>query len=289
MKSRRITLIVAVVLAVATGILTLRYLSTLNAANQQQQTAIEMRPVIVASTNIAARTKILPQMLTRVMKPAVTLEPGFIADAKEVTGDVALIAIPQGAPITQSKVGVPAAIGVTGRLKAGQRAVSIPVDMVKSVSGLIEPGDKVDVMASTPAAGGRPPHTASIIRGATVLAVNQTIDPAGDASPPPGGAPPSAPATVTLAVTAAQADLLTVADLNATLRLALRPPDEAIRSVPAETADLSPPVAPAPAAAAAQPPPPAAPASSTAPSAAPARHVDGIPVIDGDKVSVEER
>ncbi len=285
MNSRRITLIVAVVLAVATGVLTLRYLSTLNAANQQHQTAIEMRPVIIAST------KISPQMLTKIMKPAVELEPGSIAEPKQIEGDVALIAIPQGAPVTQSKIGVPAAIGVTGRLKPGQRAVSIPVDIVKSVSGLIEPGDKVDVMASTQASAGRPPRTAAIIRGATVLAVNQSIDATSDASPPPSGNPPTAPTTVTLAVTAAQADLLTVADLNATLRLALRSPNEAIRSMPSETADLYAPPASSNSAPSAgtQPAAPAPAQPVVNPSAAPAKPIDGVPVIDGDKVTVEAR
>lgn len=282
MNSRKITLIVAVVLAIATGVLTLHYLS-INAP-AKAPVAVDMRPMIIASTNIPARAKIKPQMLTRVMKPAVEIDPSAVADAKAIEGDVALVAIPAGTTVTQTKVGVPAAIGVTGRLKPGQRAVSIPVDMVKSVSGLIEPGDSVDVMASTTAAAGKAPHTAAIIRGAVVLAVNQSIDAAAsDASPSPGGAQPAAPpTTVTLAVSAQQADLLTVADLNATLRLALRSPDESIRSMPAEEPDFNVPAAAAPAA--------APPQNSPAPAAAQAKKpIDGVPVIDGDTTKLEAR
>ena len=279
MNSRRITLIVAVVLAIGTGVLTLHYLTGVNKTAQAQ--VVEMRPLIIANVEIPARSKIRPQMLTKIMKPAAEIEPGAIVDAKQAEGDVTLVTIPQGAPLTQGKIGVPASVGVTGRLKNGQRAVSIPVDNVKSVSGLIEPGDRVDVVASVGASGGtRAPHAATIIRDATVLAVNAVIEPNTDASPPPGGAAPtSGPTSVTLAVTAAQADLLTVADLNATLRLALRPPDEPLRSLASETLDLqqaAPPAAAAPAA----PAQPAAPVTSPLPKPT----VPGVTIIDGDKV-----
>jgi pilus assembly protein CpaB len=282
MKNRRITLIVAVVLAVATGVLTLRYLASINQQNQQQ--AVVMKPIVIASVDIPARTKLRPEMLTKVMRPAATIEPGAITDSKDAEGDIALITIPQGSPLTQSKVGVPASIGVTARLRPGQRAISIPVDMVKSVSGLIQPGDHVDVLASTAAAGTRTPHTASIIRGAMVLAVNQTIDPNG-ATPAPGAAAPTAPGTVTLAVSAAQADLLTLADINTNLRLALRSPDEAARSMAAEPLDLAAPPA------AAAPGPPAATAPQQPAQSAPhnAPPADGVIFIDGDKTATVAR
>jgi hypothetical protein len=69
---------------------------------------------------------------------------------------------------------------------------------------------------------------------------------------------------VTLALTPRQVDLLASADLNTTLRLALRPPKESIRAFPAEPLRLGVPdktaAAPAPAAAPAAAPPVAAPA-----------------------------
>lgn len=282
MKNRRITLIVAVVLAVATGILTLRYLSSLNKQSQVQ--AVEMKPVIIASVDIPARTKLRPQMLTKVMRTASSIEPGAIVDSATVAGDIALTTITQGSALTQSKIGVPGVIGVTARLRPGQRAVSIPVDVVKSVSGLIQPGDRVDVMASTPTSGTRAPHTATIIRGATVLAVNQTIDPNASAAPGAPAAPAAGgPGTVTLAVSAAQADLLTVTDLNTTLRLALRSPDEPIHSLPAESIDLAVPAAAAPAQTASFA------AAPQQPMRSPRAPVDGVVFIDGDKAGVIPR
>jgi pilus assembly protein CpaB len=229
-NTRRITLIVAVLLAVGTGILTLRYLNSINQQAQAPVQAVESKPIIIANRDIPARTKITPDMLTRVNRPANEVEPGALSDPKQAEGDIALITIPANSTVTETKVGHPAELGVTARLTPGMRAVTIPVDRVKAVAGLIDPGDKVDVMASVPRGSGSPPRTFAIIRDATVLAVNSQLDAAG-ASPDPDAGNPS---LVTLAVTADQAALLTSADLNSTLRLALRSPNEPMRSLPEE-------------------------------------------------------
>ena len=236
MNSRRITLIVAIVLAVTTGLLTLRYL---NSVNQTAQTAVvESKPVLIASRDIPTRSKITPDMLTLVKRPGNQIEPGAIADPHAAIGDVSLIAIPANSTITDSKIGQPAAVGLTARIKPGMRAVTIAVDAIKSVNGLIQPGDRVDVLASVNKGSGDAPHTYAIIRGALVLALNNAIEPTPDESPAPPGQNSGIPATVTLGVTVQQADLLTVADLNTTLRLALRSPNEPLRAESTDTLDF---------------------------------------------------
>ncbi len=285
MNTRRITLIIAVVLAVGTGILTLRYLSNLNA--QQQQAAVEMKTVVMTNVDVPARGKITADMLTVAKRQASDVEPQSLEDPKQAEGDVALISMPAGTVLTASNVGTPAAVGLTVRLKPGERAISIPIDRVKSVSGLIQPGDRVDVLATVNKGPGVPPKTFTIIRGALVLAINSTLEmsaaAAAGATPEPdtsGGV-----GTVTLGVSPEQADLLTVADINATLRLALRSPEEPVRSLPEEKlvfADLGqpaqanqpavnvpPPLQPAPAPVAPRPVTPLGPL---------------VTVIDGDKV-----
>jgi pilus assembly protein CpaB len=289
-NTRRITLLVAVVLAVGTGILTLRYLTAINASSQAQQQAVELKTVLIVNRDIPARSKITPDELEQVRRPTSEVPQQALSDPKQAEGDVALITIPQGSTLTATTIGEPAEVGLTFRLKPGMRAVSIPVDKVKAVSGLLQPGDRVDVMAAVSKGTGIPPKTFTIIRGATILAINEQLEQtgSGNASPPPDGSNPgSGGATVTLGVTPEQADLLTVADLNTTLRLALRSPQEPVRSLPAETlefADLgSSPAVPAVATAPVLPypiPPPVAPAA-----AVPAPHDDdGIEIIDGDKV-----
>jgi hypothetical protein len=89
-----------------------------------------------------------------------------------------------------------------------------------------------------------------------------------------------------LGVTPAQADLLTVADINTTLRLALRSPEEPVRSLPEEKlvfADLGAATVPA-----APPvmnvPPPLQPALAPFLQHPALPFVPPVTVIDGDKV-----
>ncbi|HTD37827.1 MAG TPA: Flp pilus assembly protein CpaB, partial [Candidatus Limnocylindrales bacterium] len=191
-----------------------------------------------------------------------------------------------GSTLTETKVGRPTEVGLTVRLRPGMRAVSIPVDRIKAVSGLIQPGDRVDVLASVPRGKGEPPKTFAIIRGAIVLAINSSLETAG-ATPSPDNANPG---SVTLGITPEQAKLLTVADLNTVLRLALRSPQEPVRSLPPEQLQF-------PDLGSAEPPP-APPAGNVAPPLAPypypvaaaavppARDLggSGVTVIDGDRV-----
>ena len=286
MITRRVTLIIAIVLAVGTGILVLRYFQSIN--NTQTQAAVELKPVVLTNVDIPARGKITADMLTVAKRPATDVDPGVLGDPKQADGDVALISIPAGTVLTASNVGTPATVGLPTRLKPGERAVSIPVDRVKSVSGLIQPGDRVDVLATVNKGPGIPPKTFTIIRGAMVLAINSQLEQSAAAAA--GSTPPpvdtTGAGTVTLGVTAAQADLLTVADINATLRLALRSPEEPVRSLPEERlvfADLGSPQnasAPAPL----NVPPPLAPAPVPGLKSAPAAHGPLVTVIDGDKI-----
>jgi Flp pilus assembly protein CpaB len=111
-----------------------------------------------------------------------------------------------------------------------------------------------------------------------------TLETANGATPSP-----DASQTVSLAVTPSQAKLLTLVDLNATLRLSLRAPsDDRSGSKPmlGEPIDLSVP-APARVAAPAAPAPAAvAPLAAPRPAAPPAQapHRSGVEVINGDKV-----
>jgi pilus assembly protein CpaB len=283
-NTRRITLIVAVVLAIGTGILTLRYLTSIQQTANVQQQQVELKKILIASRDIPARAKITPDMLTSVNRPASQVEPGAMDDPKQAQGDIALITIPSGSTITETRVGRPAEVGLTVSLKPGMRAISIPVDRVKAVSGLLQPGDRVDVLAGVARGGDSPPKTVTIIRGALVLALNDSTESAGATPSPDAGNL----TTVTLGVTPKQADLLTLADMNTTLRLALRSPQEPVRSLEPEELILpetSAAAAPEPAGNNVPPPvQPAAVPAVVAPTVSHAVPVNPVTVIDGDHV-----
>lgn len=227
MNTRRTTLVIAIVLALGTGWLILNYLSGLQ---RQANGASAPRTIVVAAIDIPARVPITAAMLATVQRPASAAEPDAISDPAKAVGALSLITIPAGAAVTQSKIGHPTDVGLPVTLTPGMRAVSISIDKVKGISGLIEPGDRVDVIADPPKGGTVPPPASAILRGVRVLAIGSTLE-YSSATPSPQE---ENSATVTLEVTPAQADLLVMADDNSALRLALRSPREPLNSLPTE-------------------------------------------------------
>jgi pilus assembly protein CpaB len=227
MNARRTTLIVAVILALGTGWLTLTYLSNLQRQSNANSAPVQ---VIVAAQEIPARVPITAAMLARVTRPASAVDPNAVSDPKQIVGALSLITIPAGAGVTSAMIGHPSDVGLPVRLTPGMRAVSVQIDKVKGISGLIQPGDRVDVIAEAPKANAAPPPAATILRGVRVLAIGDSLEYT-SATPSPQEANAT---TVTFEVTPKQADLLVMADLNTTLRLALRSPKEPLNSEPTE-------------------------------------------------------
>ncbi len=227
MNVRRITIIAAIVFALGSAALVLIFLNSFRQANSPEAL---MTRVLVANQNIPARIPITAAMFSVETRPRSKVDPDVLTDPKMINGQLALIGMPAGSLLTASKIGTPADVGLSVRLKPGQRAMSISVDPVKDVSGLIQPGDRVDVLAQGPRIGNSVQPAATILRGILVLAMGVALETAG-ATPSPVAQSAS---TVTLAVTPAQADTLMTADQNAVLRLALRSPKEPIGSEPAQ-------------------------------------------------------
>lgn len=246
LNTRRNTLIVAIVVALGAGWLLLAYLSNLQRQTDAGSARIE---VVVAAQEIPPRVPVTSAMLSTISRPASAVDPDAVRDPKDVVGALSLITIPAGASITTAMIGHPSDVGLTVRMAPGMRAVSVQIDKVKGISGLIQPGDRVDVIAQAPKTSAAPPPAAAILRGIRVLAIGDSLEYT-SATPSPQE---SNATTVTLEVTPKQADLLVMADLNTTLRLALRSPREPLNSEPTESlhwegsaAGASAPAAPAP-------------------------------------------
>lgn len=280
MNTRRMTLLLAILLAIGTGWLTLNYINNVKRSELGDNTP---RTVLVAAVDIPARTTITTTMVKQATLPSQAVERDAIDQPSLAAGALSLITIPAGSQLTTSKVGRPQDVGLPVRLAPGKRAVSIQIDKVKGISGLLEPGDRVDIIAIPPKGGDSLPPAATILRGIRVLAIGSTLETV-SATPSPDEQNST---TVTLEVTPHQADLLASADQNTTLRLALRSPREPLNSQPTESLQF--PVtqvatapAPAPAPAAAAP----APIQAAAPAPQPQRADPhgNVMIIDGDKI-----
>ena len=287
-NARRIPLIVGLLLALGTGVLLLNYLGSLRSADA----AVPMKRVYVASRDVPARVLLNETFLAEATRPAGEVDADAITDTKQIAGKYSLITIPAGSVVTSSKIGESGANALPARLPYGMRAVSISIDRVKGVAGLIQPGDRVDVVAVPPRVGSEVPRASAILRGVLVLAMGNDVEKS-SATPSPDSQ--NNLTTVTLALTPSQVNLLAAADLNTTLRLALRPPKEPIRAFAPEPLRLGVaehPAAPASAPVAGPPPPSAAaPAAATPPLVATApkpqapAQTSGVRVIELDRVS----
>ncbi|MEO9171204.1 MAG: Flp pilus assembly protein CpaB [Candidatus Baltobacteraceae bacterium] len=216
MNKRTLTLLIAAILAIGAGLLAFDYLTSVN----KTASAAPPRTVLVAASDIPAQTSITPALVHEVTRPSDSVDPNALSNADGVVGTMAMVAIPAGATLTSSNTGKPTTSPLPARLRRGMRAMSIPVDVVKSVAGLIAPGDYVDVVAVPPRVSSSTPKAYTIMRDVEVLAVGSALENA-VASPAPPGVNVD-PRTITLQVTPHQADLLAMADINTVLRLALR-------------------------------------------------------------------
>jgi pilus assembly protein CpaB len=243
MNRRNIVIAVVAIGALAVGLIVYGVLLTPHKA------AVPPRNVVVAAMNIPAHAHVVAEMVTTEQKPSDQVEPDALADPADAIGMVATSDIPQGAEITPTRLAHPAPPPQGLQVAVGLRAITIPIDNVKGIAGLLQPGDHVDVLASPPRTSGAA-RAFAIVRDARVLAVGQQLvpspSPIGVSTPQPSQTPPPPAVTATLLVTPQQANIILASDLNSTLRLALRSPHEPSRSLAAETIEYATAAPPAP-------------------------------------------
>jgi pilus assembly protein CpaB len=132
-------------------------------------------------------------------------------------------------------------------LKPGMRAVSIAVDAPQSASGLVRPGNSVDVIliqsfADSAVESARKSVGETVLRNVRVIAIDQLLR--GEPTPEA-----RTPKTVTLEVSESQAQVLLVAANLGRLQLSIRPlagaPSESVEGTPPPTATWASDVSPA--------------------------------------------
>jgi pilus assembly protein CpaB len=150
----------------------------------------------------------------------------------ELAGAVVRERIIKGEPVMMKKLVTPGDRGfLAAVLLPGMRAISVGVDTVTANSGLVLPGDRVDVILTQKIGGSDAPGRAhvgeTIIRAARVLAVGTRLSTQQNAADID-----DRPRTVTLEATPRQAEAIAVAAAIGTVSLSLR-------SLPQTSADAA--------------------------------------------------
>ena len=177
--------------------------------------------IVVATQPLDFGTALTDQNVRLARWPAASVPQGAFRTIDQALANnrVAIRPIVPGEPVLADKVsGVDGRATLSALLPPGMRAVSVPVDAIRGVSGFVLPGMAVDVILTRrmggPGATNDDLRSDVILENVQVLAVDQTSD---DSS-----GEPRVSQTATLAVSLLDAQRLAVAEELGTVSLALR-------------------------------------------------------------------
>lgn len=180
----------------------------------------EMREVLVARTDVPKGAPVTEKAIAIQGVPGKFLHPQALTprDRDIISGQRAALDIRKGQPLLWSDIGAddPGSGGLAGVIRENDRAISIPVDEVTSLSGLVKPGDHVDLLGTflVQESSGSRSSTLTLLQNVVVLAVGTHYGGAGGS--------PRQFNTVTFSVSPAEAELLTLAQEKGKLTLILR-------------------------------------------------------------------
>jgi len=171
--------------------------------------------VLVASEQIPIGSRLTASQVHTVRWPADIQPEGAVREASVVVGRIARTGIDKNQPVVDSQL-VNEGTGLLPLLiTAGMRGISVKVDDVTGVSGFITPNSRVDVLVAGNDGGPTGEQKSKVIlQNVKVLATGKSIEQKDDK--------PIEVPTVTLLVTPADAERLTLATRTDPVRLALR-------------------------------------------------------------------
>lgn len=188
--------------------------------------------VVKAARSIAAGTPLTPDVITTELVPEKFLPPNPIMkkDIDIYISTPLAVNVQEGAMILTSDFAVAeVSRDLSSKIPAGERAMSVPVDAISGISGLLTPGDRVDVLGTFPVtdkdelvpdAQGQDSVgfvTMTLLQNVTLLAVGRQLSNVGQSDNREG-----IYNTVTMSLTVAESELLTIAQTRGKLMLLLR-------------------------------------------------------------------
>jgi len=178
--------------------------------------------VVVAAADLEAGQRLTAESVAVREIPAEWAPSGYLAPDRfaAVEGGVLAHPVRAGEPILPLYLEAERPAPLAERLGEGRRAVTIPVDEISSVSGLLQPGDLIDLYVSFEHRGKR--VTMPLLQRMRVLATGRQTE-----SPGTGGEPQSgAFSTVTLDATPDDAVKLIIARDAGVMTAMLRRPGD---------------------------------------------------------------
>jgi len=211
----------------------------------QQQTLAEKRrliegqknvtKVVMAKQDISAGVAITKNMLTEKKIYKNRLQPRAATDIDRVLGKVTLAPISKDEQILLNKLALTGReISLSAKVPRGKRAITIPVDNISSVGGMIRPGDHVDIVGMIPipamTAEGKQVtqmSTMPLFQDVLVLAVGQEFT----NLPGQTDTKKKVSPVITFALSPEEANLIAFVQEQGRIRLVLRSPEDTQKHV----------------------------------------------------------
>jgi pilus assembly protein CpaB len=200
-------------LALACGIALVFY-KVLGASDGRKR--VPTRDVVVATAELPAGTRIRPQDIRIVAVPEEFAPQNSFQKMDEVRGRVVTNLVMKDEPVVPNRLAAPGSgPGLAPMIPAGYRAVSVRVNDVIGVAGFIQPGMRVDVLASGRLPNSEDSVTRTVLQNVVVLSAGQVLQ------PEPKGEVINAQ-VVTLQVRPDEAEILTLISGEGRIQLVLR-------------------------------------------------------------------
>ncbi|MFA4889696.1 MAG: Flp pilus assembly protein CpaB [Candidatus Omnitrophota bacterium] len=182
--------------------------------------------VVVAKVDIPAGATIKEDMLKEETVPKNVLQPRAASSIDRIVDKIAIVAISKGEQVLLNKVNMPGQeASLAMKVPSGKRAISVPIDNISAVGGMIKPGDHVDIVGWVPIpamnAEGKQVTQMSpmpLFQDVLVLAVGQDFT---TGSSKGGGSP-----LITFALNPQEANLIAFVQEQGKIRLILRAPGD---------------------------------------------------------------
>lgn len=179
--------------------------------------------VVVATRDIPSETIVEPDMVQVRTVAATSLQRGDLTSLESAIGSITTGSVLRGQHMNSSFLrGTEAIRYLSHAIPEGFRAITIPIEQVEAIEGLLKPGDRVDIVGSFQLPAG-PERTESVVvnlfEGVRILAVNRNFSPFRIETKVE---------SITFALQPEEAQILTYSMQAGRIRLALRAPrDEA--------------------------------------------------------------
>jgi len=174
-------------------------------------------PVAVAALNLPMGTKIKADMIKTTPYLKESLPSGYFASPADLKDRVILTSAKLNEPITEDKL-APVSVktgGVSAILKPGMRAIAVKGNKVLGISGLINPGNRVDVIITVTDPTVKKVKSKIVLENLLVLATGTQVQKNEKGEPMPVD-------VYTVEVTPEQAERVALASAEGTLNFALR-------------------------------------------------------------------